>query len=73
MIATYIGLLLLLLFIIHRVYRVHYKRHKKKVEQEKEKELALLQLGNDRTVMKLQNDKLTAKCCWKCPTRYEKR
>ena len=58
MIATYIGLLLLLLFIIHRVYRVHYKRHKKKVEQEKEKELALLQLGNDRTVMKLQNDKL---------------
>ena len=58
MIATYIGLLLLLLFIIHRVYRVHYKRHKKKVEQEKEKELALLQLENDRTVMKLQNDKL---------------
>ena len=58
MIATYIGLLLLLIFIIHRVYRVHYKRHKKKVEQEKEKELALLQLGNDRTVMKLQNDKL---------------
>ena len=58
MIATYIGLLLLLLFIIHRVYRVHYKRHKEKVEQEKEKELALLQLENDRTVMKLQNDKL---------------
>ena len=37
---------------------MHYKRQKKKVEQEKEKELALMQLENDRTVMQLRNDKL---------------
>ena len=58
MIAFYIALLCGLLLVVHRVYRVHYKRHKKKVEQEKEKELALMQLENDRTVMQLRNDKL---------------
>ncbi|GJH39769.1 hypothetical protein RCZ04_03190 [Capnocytophaga sp. HP1101] len=58
MITLYALSLLLLLLAINRAYRQHYKRHKEKVDKEKEKELALLQLENDRTVMKLHNDKL---------------
>ena len=57
-IGVYAALFALLLFFTHYFYRQHYKRHKQKVDKEKEKELALLQLENDRTVMKLQNDKL---------------
>lgn len=58
MIGLYVVSLVLLFVITNRIYRLRYKRHKQKLDKEKEKELALIQLENDKTVMKLRNDKL---------------
>lgn len=58
MIGIYILMLGFLFFIINRIYKLRYRKHKQKLIKEKEKEFAFMQLENDKTVMKLRNDKL---------------
>lgn len=58
MIAAYLLSLFLLLFALNRRYRVRYKKQKQKLEEEKETALTLMQLENEKTVIKLRNEKL---------------
>ena len=58
MLLLYVLLLALAFFTLNRVYRIRYKRQKAKLEEEKRKELALLQLENEKMQMQYESDKL---------------
>jgi AraC family transcriptional regulator, chitin signaling transcriptional activator len=58
MIGLYLLLFISLFVAVQNVYRIRYKRHKEKVENEKRKELAMIRLENEATLAKLRSDKL---------------
>jgi AraC family transcriptional regulator, chitin signaling transcriptional activator len=56
----YVLLFLILLILINRFYKKRYTEHKEKIDQEKKKELALLQLENEKEIIKLKNESLNS-------------
>lgn len=58
MLAVYVLMLILTLVFFKGRYKLRYKKQKEKIESEKNRELTLLQLETDKTLMKLRNDKL---------------
>jgi DNA-binding CsgD family transcriptional regulator len=59
MILVYIILFIFILYRINLLYKKKYIEDKNKIEQEQQKELTLIQLENDRTIMNLRNEKLS--------------
>jgi AraC family transcriptional regulator, chitin signaling transcriptional activator len=60
MIALYMLLFVSLFAAVHQGYRIRYKQHKKKIEKEKQKELAMIRLENEAIQAKLKSEKLNA-------------
>jgi AraC family chitin signaling transcriptional activator len=58
MIVLYILLFVSLFAAVHHGYRIRYRRHKEKIEKEKQKELAMIQLENEATLATLKSEKL---------------
>ncbi len=58
MITVYIIALWLFSFIIHNIYKRHYKKQREKLLQNAEQELELKELENKSQLMKFNNDKL---------------
>jgi AraC family transcriptional regulator, chitin signaling transcriptional activator len=58
MIVLYLLMFVSLFVAIQNLYRIRYKKHKEKIEIEKQKELAMIQLENEATLAKLRSDKL---------------
>lgn len=58
MITVYALLFLFVLITIHLLNKSYYKKQKRRLLEQKQKELSFFQLENDKVVMKLKNDKL---------------
>jgi AraC family transcriptional regulator, chitin signaling transcriptional activator len=58
MIALYLLMFCSLFVALHSIYRTRYKRHKEKVDNEKRKEIAIIQLENEASLAKIRNEKL---------------
>jgi len=60
MITLYLLLFVSLFVAIHQAYRIRYKKHKEKLEKEKQKELDMIRLENEAVFEKLRSEKLIA-------------
>jgi len=60
MITLYLLLFVSLFVAIHQGYRIRYKKHKEKLEKEKQKELDMIRLENEAVFEKLRSEKLIA-------------
>ena len=58
MIAVYVFLLLLVLLVIHNIYKRYYKKQREKLLYKTQKELELKELENRQQLMRFNNDKL---------------
>jgi DNA-binding CsgD family transcriptional regulator/cell division protein FtsB len=58
MITLYLIAFLFVFILIHNIYKQYYKRQKKSLLTEKQREFERSQLENEREIMKLRNDKL---------------
>jgi AraC family chitin signaling transcriptional activator len=58
MLLLYCLIMLISILIIHNMYKVYYKKQKRKIEVKNKRELALRESENKRELMKLKNEKL---------------
>ena len=58
MIALYSIAFIILIILIHNIYKHYYKRQKQSLLKKKQREFERSQLENEREIMKLRNDKL---------------
>jgi len=58
MLVFYSFLFILMVFLIHNLYKRYYTKQKRKLIEKKQQEFTLSQLENDKVIMKLRNEKL---------------
>ena len=57
---VYVILFVIVLLVINRFYRMSYRHHKEKIDQQAKKELALMKLENEKEIINLKNDNLNS-------------
>ena len=58
LLITYFVLFIVIIFLVHTLYKRYYNKQKQKLLEKKKRELALSQLESEKVIMKLKNEKL---------------
>jgi AraC family chitin signaling transcriptional activator len=58
MLVLYVFIILILVLIIHNIYKTYYKRQRRKIEFKNKRELEFKESENKRALMRLKNEKL---------------